>query len=70
MAIAGVFFGMIAGLVTAGIGYFSFDLSLWICLAVYSLVGALSALSITVIATLLRSALSDWHANDGERAIG
>lgn len=70
MAIAGIFFGMIAGLVTAGIGFFSLDLSLWVCLAIYSLVGALSALSITVIATLLRSALSDWHANDGETAVG
>ncbi|MAW08165.1 MAG: hypothetical protein CME61_07790 [Halobacteriovoraceae bacterium] len=69
MAIAGILFGIIAGLVTAAIGYFTFGLSLWVCLAIYSLVGALSALSTTVIAYLIRSTLAEW-AEERETATG
>ncbi len=60
MAIAGLLFGIVAGLITAGIGFFALNLSLWICLALYSSVGALSALSVTFIAYFLRSNARDW----------
>ncbi|KUP90629.1 hypothetical protein [Tritonibacter horizontis] len=55
MAILGLLFGMIAGLVTGSIAMFSFGLPFWICLGIYAIVGALSALSVTCIAYVLRS---------------
>ena len=42
MAFAGLLLGMVAGLITASIGYIALDLSILICLLIYSFVGALS----------------------------
>ncbi|NIZ13620.1 hypothetical protein [Phaeobacter sp. HF9A] len=71
MAIAGILFGMIAGFITASIGLLAFDLSFWICLALYSLVGAFSTLAITTIAYFLRSSTAAWlKAGNQETAVG
>ncbi|ABF64989.1 hypothetical protein TM1040_2257 [Ruegeria sp. TM1040] len=62
MALAGLLLGMIAGLTCAAIGFFALDLSFWICLLLYSFVGALSTLSITVLTHLLRSRTPYWQS--------
>ncbi|OIQ32859.1 MAG: hypothetical protein BM562_03720 [Alphaproteobacteria bacterium MedPE-SWcel] len=43
MAILGMLIGLIAGLALASIGFFTFDLSLWICIVIYAIGGSLSA---------------------------
>jgi len=71
MALAGLFLGMIAGSAAASFGFFAFDLSLWICLALYSFVGAASVFGIAVLSYVMRSQASDWASSDNhETAVG
>ncbi|NKX36421.1 hypothetical protein HGG70_00540 [Rhodobacteraceae bacterium R_SAG4] len=71
MAFAGLLLGMVAGLITASIGYIALDLSILICLLIYSFVGALSTLSVTLLAHLLHNRSSEWESNSShETAVG
>jgi fructose-specific phosphotransferase system IIC component len=54
MAWAGIIIGMFAGMLAAVAGYWIADLSLWMSLLMYPLVG--STVTLVVIAVLLRSA--------------
>lgn len=71
MALAGLFLGMIAGSTAASVGFFAFDLSVWICLALYSFVGASSVFGIAVLSYALRNQSSDWTSSGShETAVG
>lgn len=58
MAFGGIFMGFVSGILMAFIGYVSLGFSFWLCLATYSVVGSLTALSFTVVAVALRNAVS------------
>lgn len=63
MALAGLFLGMIAGSTAASVGFFAFDLSVLVCLAIYSFVGAASVFGIAVLSYVLRNQSSDWSTS-------
>lgn len=67
MAIAGLLIGILAGMISAGVGFFVLGLSFWICLALYAFVGALCTLG--TVAYALRASRRDWGAQR-ETALG
>jgi hypothetical protein len=69
MAFSGFLFGMIAGLVTAGISYFALSLPLWTCLLIYSGAGAFGTLSVICIGYVLQDHRSDCSPAEDQRTV-
>ncbi|TNJ44792.1 hypothetical protein FGE21_07110 [Phaeobacter sp. B1627] len=66
MALAGVLLGVVAGLITAAIGLSAFGLPVWVCLAIYVVVGVVSAFSVILTAYFLQATDCDWPSSAGK----